>query len=310
MARLIRVKNTNSTDTWEGQTISPGQYYTLDETEHQRWAESSKVYDSVADGTLVVNNGSDNVDDFTDPKAGWKWLTSDTTPQQTSDGDWHFVNENFAHVSGNHGINWTVECELENDESYQEKFVLPAGRHATLNILRGGSDKVPSSILLEWYEELTVDEYMRVNPWVRADEQISGVINGAHTTGDTVITIYNTNNEIDWIMADHYYCFAHGSGGFHAKVLSVDIPNAQFTLAAGIPEDLANGDKIALTDRPIGRIGNQIAADSLAWASPPNGFIGNDKNYFLLTIKNEDDEDVGLVSATLNGWHTSNTGGD
>jgi hypothetical protein len=310
MARLIRVKNTNSTDSWEGQTIAPGEYYTLDETEHKRWGDSQKVNGSVANGTLIVNNGADTVDDFSDPIAGWKWLTGDTMPPQSSDGDWHVVNENFAHVSGNYGINWTVECELENDESYQEKLILPAGRHATLNILRGGSDRVPSSILLEWYEELTVDVYMRVNPWVRADEQIAGVINGAHATNDTVITIYNTNNDIDWIMADHYYCFAHTSGGFHAKVISVDIPNSQFTLEAGIPVGLNNGDKIALTDRPIGRIGSQIASDSLAWTSPPNGFIGNDKNYFLLTMTNDDDEDVGLINATLNGWHTATNGGD
>lgn len=312
MARLIRVKNTNATDSWEGQVIAPGEYYTLEESEYERWAKSSKVYGSVSNGTLIVNNGADNIDDFVNPISGWKWLAGDTTPPQSADGDWHIVNENFAHISGNKGINWVIEKDMENEEGYSEILVLPAGRHATLNMMRGGSDQVPSTVKLEWFVELEVDVFMRYNPWIRADEVIAARVNGAHTSGDTVITLQNTDNEIAKIRKYHYHQFydAATSNTFFAKIIDKDLGANTITLSSGIPIDLAHNSSLALTDRAIGRIGNQIASDSLVWVSPPNEFYGNGKNYFKLTVTNEDNMRVGLITANLNGWHTDTNGGD
>lgn len=313
MSRVVRVKNvTGGQDTWAGRPINDGAYYTIPDDDLTQW-RTLKIFQDVAAMRLIVNNGSDVVDDFTDALKAWNWLYGNLNPPTSADGDWHILNENFAHVAGNQGINWGIERELENEEEYAEKFVLPVGRHATINTLRGGSDRVPSSIVLEWYEELTVGTYMRVNPWVRADELIAATVNGAHSLGATTITLHNTDNEVSNILADHYYCFdntASGGSKFHIKVLTINPLSDQITVEGGLPENISDGTCIAQTDRAIGRIGNQVASDALDWDSPPNMFYGNGKNYFLLTIKNEHIEDVGVVSATVNGWHTPTSGGD
>lgn len=312
MARIVRVKNTKgSDDVWVGQFIAYLAYYDLEEDDFKKWSEDSKVISDIGSGFLTVNKGADTTDDFLVPAEGLAWLQGNTQPQRTKDGDWHFVNENFAHVTGNSGINWIIEKELEDEESYFEMFVLPAGRHATINMLKGGSDQVPSSITLEWFEETTVDEYMRINPWIRANEIIAAKLSGAHTTGDTVITVGNTNDEVESIRQGHYYCFHTGTEtSFYAKIIAKDTVAGTVTLSAGIPVDLASGTPLGLTDRVIGRVGNQIATDALVWISPPNGFLGNGKNYFKLTVTNEDKMKVGAVTAVVNGWHTPTSGGD
>jgi len=313
MARIVRVKNTKGVDdVWVGQSITYLAYHDLEESEFQDWGEDSKVISDVGAGFLTVNKGADGTDDFLVPAKGLAWLQGNTQPPRSKDGDWHVVNENFAHVSGNKGINWVIEKELENEETYSEFFVLPPGRHATINLLKGGSEQVASSITLEWFEEIAVDEYMRINPWVRGDEIIATKVNGAHTSGDTVITVHNTNGEVDLIRRYHYYCFYDtvAETGFHAKVIDKDSGASTITLEAGLPTDFPDNMPLGLTDRVIGRVGNQISTDSLMWVSPPNDFIGNGKNHFRITIVNEDKINVGTIMAVVNGWHTATSGGD
>jgi len=72
--KIIRVKNTGVDGTWLGQTILANQYYTLSATDHPVWKKSLTIFADVASGLLVVNNGTDIVDDFTDPLKGWDWL--------------------------------------------------------------------------------------------------------------------------------------------------------------------------------------------------------------------------------------------
>lgn len=311
MARIVRVKNTKGfDDTWVGQFVAYLAYHDLEESEIEEWAEDAKVISDIGSKFLTVNNGTK---DFTVAAEGLAWLLGNTNPPVSKDGDWHFLNENFAHVTGNKGINWVVEKELEDEEEYTEIFVLPPGRHATINLMKGGSDQVPSSISLEWFEEIATDVYMRINPWIRGDEIIATRFVGNHTTGDTVLTVDNTTDQVASIRRYHYYCFYDtvAETGFHAKVIAKDVGAGTITVEApGIPVDMPNGMPLALTDRVIGRIGNRIAADSLLWVSPPNGFIGNGKNYFKLTLKNEDNMKIGTITAVVNGWHTPVTGGD
>lgn len=230
----------------------------------------------------------------------------------STDGDLHVVNENFAHVSGNKGINWIIEKELENEETYTEIFVLPAGRHATINMMKGGSDQVPSTITLEWFQEISPAVFMRINPWIRGDEIIASKLVGNYTIGDTVLTVLNTNMEVASIRRDHYYCFYDTDleSGFHGKIIDKDVGAGTITLETGMPVDMADGMPFGLTDRVIGKVGNQIATDSLLWVSPPNNFYGNGKNYFKITITNEHQMKVGTITSVVNGWHTPTTGGD
>ena len=76
MAKLIRVKNTGVDATWVGQLIIQNAYHDLTEAEAYLWANDSTVFDGVAAATLVINNGSDTVDDLA-PFNGWEWLSGD-----------------------------------------------------------------------------------------------------------------------------------------------------------------------------------------------------------------------------------------
>jgi len=236
-------------------------------------------------------------------------------PNVTADGDPHFVQENFAHVTGNSGINLPIEKFLEANTEYSEKLIIPEGRLVTLNYIEGGSPKVPTYMKIEWYIEITENAqpiFMRVNPWVRSAEVSYMKVDGAHTTGDTVLTVAESGVTLADLEVNLYYGFCLGGGvGFYRKVISKDTVNNTVTLIEGIPMDVPDNSCIGLTDRPIGQIASQAGPSaSLNWVSPPTGFIGNDKNYFKVTIKNEHSEDSALAFGSVNGWHTDLSIGD
>ena len=138
--RVVKVRNmSGSDDTWVGQLITDGSYYQVQSTELVRWANSDKVFTDIGSGALIVNTGEESAGDLVDPVEGWRWLVGDTEPPRTVDGDWHIVAENFAHVTGNNAINWTVEKCLDAGTSYSEKFIVPNGRTFTLNFMEGGA---------------------------------------------------------------------------------------------------------------------------------------------------------------------------
>lgn len=86
MARLIRVKNTDvDAVVFVGQTIEAGAYFTISEDNYPKWAGDEAVFAAVANGTLVINNGVDDVDDFTDVLEGWNWLAGDSLPRSSLD---------------------------------------------------------------------------------------------------------------------------------------------------------------------------------------------------------------------------------
>jgi len=74
--KLVKIKNTGVVGTWVGQTILSSEYHTLEnESELYKWEGNEAVYNDIANGRLVINNGIDTVDDMT-PFDGWKWLSS------------------------------------------------------------------------------------------------------------------------------------------------------------------------------------------------------------------------------------------
>ncbi len=312
MPRIVKVKNdSGSTDTWVGQQIADGAYYELQATEIVPWSADTKVFDDIGTGNLVVNKGAEPGDDITDVVKGWKWLAGNVEPPTTADGDWHIVSENFAHVTGNETINWTVEKSLNSEASFSEKFIIPNNRTFTLNFLEGGSFTVPTYIKIEWFEDIGGSVFMRRNTEIRLDEIFLTTVNGAHAAAATVITINNANNELDYVETGLYYGFKDGAGApFYHKVNSVDTVANTVTLDTGLPTGgVADGTNFGLTDRVIGQKANQVASSVINWMSPPQ-FFGDGINYLKLTISNEDTVDAGLVTAMINGWHTDSTTGD
>ncbi len=82
MSRIVRVKNTTIADkTWVGITIAPGAYYTIPHGDEFNWTENSSVFASVGNGNLVVNTGSDTVDDISNLAEAWNWMLGDTLPK-------------------------------------------------------------------------------------------------------------------------------------------------------------------------------------------------------------------------------------
>jgi len=70
MSKIVQVKNAKVTsDVWAGQTIAPGEYYSIISLE--QWQNDIKVFTDVANGNLVVNDGSV---DILNSVNGWNWI--------------------------------------------------------------------------------------------------------------------------------------------------------------------------------------------------------------------------------------------
>lgn len=84
MARVYRIKNTGIESVWVGQSISQNEYYTIETSEHSKWAADVTVFADIASGVLVVNDGTD---DISDPIAAWNWFGGEITfPVSDIDG--------------------------------------------------------------------------------------------------------------------------------------------------------------------------------------------------------------------------------
>jgi len=81
MSRIVKIKNSTAGGiTACGKSIGPGLYISLSLREADQWSNDPEVFTLVGNGTLVVNKGTDTVDDIADPIAGWQWLIGDTLP--------------------------------------------------------------------------------------------------------------------------------------------------------------------------------------------------------------------------------------
>jgi len=311
MSRIVKIKNNSGSDgTWHGQSIIAGAYQTLSDGEMILWSADAAVISDVANGTLIVNKGTDTIDDILDYVAGLNWLQGNTGAKQSVDGDLKIVAENNAHVTGNKTINWTVEKYLDSDNEYSEVFVIPNNRTFTLNFLDGGSAEVATIMVLEWYN-WDVNHFRRVNPDIRVDEFFQIQVDGDHLITDTVITIKNAHNlsEINDIVINLEYGFTDGTNYDSVKITAVDTVNSTITLESVLSFIPIDNVKIGLVDRVIGRKGNQISSSTLSWTSPPR-FVGDGVSYLKMTMFNESDVDAGLVTALINGWHTATVDGD
>ena len=237
MSKIVKVKNASgATDTWLGQQIANGVYYELQATEYVPWSTDQKVFDDIGTGNLVVNSGVEPDDDFANSVAGWNWLSGNAEPPRTVDGDWHIVAENFAHVTGNEGLNWTIEKYLDAGATFSEMMVIPSNRTFTLNFLEGGSFTVPTHIRLEWFEDIGGSVFVRRNPEIRLEEIYRTKVNGIHAASATVINMDNTNNELDTVEIGLYYGFKDGvNTTFYRKVTAVDAVADTVTLDTGLP---------------------------------------------------------------------------
>jgi hypothetical protein len=84
MARIVKVKNTTGSDVVVlGQTIVSGTYFTVGASSLHQWSTSDDVFVKVASGDLVVNNGTNDLDD---PLNGWDWVVGEKLPLSDLDG--------------------------------------------------------------------------------------------------------------------------------------------------------------------------------------------------------------------------------
>lgn len=321
MSRTVRLRNTGTGAAWNGVTLVSGTYYDIPESELSEWRGDSATFSGVGSGRLVVNDGTS---DFGDPTAGWGWIqgefgkviTAGLDPQGnivenaaapvTTDGETLTIQGNMANVTGNKLVNWTVSYTLGADESISERFIVPSGITVAIEFVQGYSSAVPFSAELNWYRGAG----FRINPAIDPNHFAIQEVNGAHTTGDTVITLRNANTyQFSNLEINKRYAFATSTGkSCVRKVISKHSPTKTVTLSASVPFDMADGDKFALVDRPIARIGGDANNSLMDFEVSPS-FKGDGIRFLELVIKNESLVDSGDVFAIVNGWTTATTGG-
>jgi hypothetical protein len=322
VARVVKIKNTGATGDWQGQTIDSGAYYTIDDAEIEFWRRNEEVFEDVGNGRLVVNDGTS---DFTNTTQGWEWVLGEfgkvvtagidaqgnvvesTAAPVTNDGETHTIQSNMANVTGNKLVNWTMTYTLGADTSIDERFVVPNGETASIEFIQGYSSAVPFSVELNWYRGTG----NRINPAINPKDYAIQAVNGAHSGGDTVITLKPGGHGFAFnaLEINKRYAFLTSSGTtFIREVTAKNVPSKTVTLGLGIPSDLSNGDDFALVDRPIARLGGDAANALMDFEVAPS-FRGDGTRYLELVIKNESLTDSGDVFAVVNGWTTSTISG-
>jgi hypothetical protein len=59
---MNKIKNNKQTaDSWTGQLIQAGEYYLIESTELSRWANDSKVLSDIGSGSLIFNDGTNDI---------------------------------------------------------------------------------------------------------------------------------------------------------------------------------------------------------------------------------------------------------
>lgn len=294
-----------------GLTVPASGTYDLKGTDTSDIQNSNSLINLISDGSLRVIKIIDP-EELYSASQSVRAVTGqqpDTT-RMGSGGEITILTENNGHLKDNEVINWTIEKFLDTDEEYTEFLVLPIGKILTLNFLEGGSYTVPTFIKLEWFKYFSeFSTHIRHNPEIRITETYVASANGNHNMNDTVINVNDDHGILEDIELDLYYCFQSTSGSppmpmeFVRKITAVDAVAKTITLETGLPMGgLADGMKIGLTDRVIGQKGNQISSSVINWVSPPR-FQGNGTDYLKITVSNEDTENSGLVTATVNGWY-------
>ncbi len=272
-------------------TLSAGEETTLD------GLVSAHVIDPNYDPTLVVTAGLNSQGEPVPTAAS----------PTTNDGEMHTIQSNMANITGNKLVNWSMTYTLGAATSIDERFVVPAGQTASIEFIQGYSSAVPFSVELNWYR----GEGNRINPAIDPKDYPIQSVDGAHSGGDTVITLKAGGHGFAFnaIEANKRYAFLTASGTtFIRNVLSRHIPSKTVTLETGIPSDLSNGDKFTLVDRPIARLGGNASNALMDFEVAPS-FRGDGTRYLELVIKNESLTDSGDVFAIVNGWTTSTVSG-
>lgn len=232
-----------------------------------------------------------------------------------SDGEMHTIPGNLANVTGNKIVNWTMFYNLDADTSIDERFVVPSGKTVSIEFVQGYASAVPFSVELNYYKK----SGKRTNPAIHPEDYAIQEVNGAHAGGSTDIVLKNGGHGFSFgdLEVNKRYGFATSSGTTFVRFVdSKDGPTKTVTLDKGIPSDLSTGDKVALVDRPIARLGGNSSNALMDFEISPT-FKGNGTRFLELIIKNESLTDSGDVFAVVNGWHTDTnkgtikgTGGD
>lgn len=269
---------------------------------------NSDVAFHVDQGNIIINDGTKDLTKLKALKYVWDMPLEATNV--TADGDWHVVNENFGHVTGNNIVNWTFEKFLDASISYSEKYLIPNNKTLTLNFIEAGSSSVSTNVTLEYYDMIN-GTLCRINPEVRVEETYLITVDGAHSSGATTIAVSDTDtNTLQQVETGLCYGFKDGSNDtFYDIVTDISTGNSTITLQNGLPNDIADGTLVGLVDRVVGQKGNKSSFGIINWVTPPR-FFGDGDRYLKITIENNDPTNGGLVTGTFNGWLTPTDDGD
>ena len=224
----------------------------------------------------------------------------------TPDGEMHTVQSSMANITGNSLINWTMEYTLNAGSSISERFIVPDDYYASLEFLQASSSVVNYSVELDWYVYPPGGGAAhRRNPAISAETIWVQEVDGDQPAPDTTIKLKNANG---FIFADLginlFYQFLTASGiAFTRQVTAKNQSTKVVTLSAPIPTNLQDGDRVALIDRSIAKLGGAQSNTIMDFEVPPY-FRGDGNRYLQLTLNNDSLLDSGSIFTILNGWLT------
>lgn len=312
---IYRVKNsTVSAITVVGQYISSLSYYDINITELDTWRTSQEVFTFVANGTLIVNKGQDNIDDILNPIEGWNYLSGEIKPPTDTIGRWKILLDSPTEEPNKMSFVWTVDVNLNSFSSYQEVLFPPSdGKSIYLEQVIAASPEIPYKITLYIFDQ---NYNIMINPLLDTKNiwQFKVDNNTTVSAGATTLTVsaaigFDLNNVIvsgnylfysDYILSQ----LSAESTGYINKIINIDVSSKQITLETPTTINIDPDSKVTYAERPLlvlaGDSNTTIAKTFYPFKISKN-VLGEDR-YIILKVENVDQQLAGNISVTVYGY--------
>lgn len=311
---VYRVKNTTVSSLQVlGVIIPPQTYYDIEPEELFEWRSSSEVFEYVANGTLVVNRGTDVVDDIDDPLKGWQYLAGESKPPEDEKGRWEIIIGDPKEDSSYEQFVWTIEVLVDSSEVYEEIIEFPASG-ISLNI----EQFIVASPDINYSGKMKIvkvsgQETRMINPLVDPETFYVMKVETYTSAGNTTIPISaKLGVNLNMIPLSSIFSFSSphiaeqtGYDRIYEKIVDICAQQMFIRTENPIPVNLDTHTKITLVERFLVTVaGNQstvIAKTDYPFKIRREWFGGEDFR-LAVELRNDHPSNAGKIAATIYGF--------
>lgn len=307
---IYRIKNntSNNIDIF-GITISAQTYYDIPQTEIELWKNDYRVFQLVANGSLIVNNGSDDIDDIINPVEGWRYLEGDIKPPVDTKGRWKIIIDDPSDENHKKSFMLTSSVFLDADSEYHENIKLKPDETLYIYNICSMSPSIPFKTSIEYWEEN--NGYLHRSAGNMLYDGMATFVVDASADANTntiVLSALNYNDFNHIIVSGIYYIFGNRvnsvNGKYYAvKIVNVNAATHEVTIEKPLSFDLHPDDLLVFGERPLLNLSNDRDISILSFSYHPLKLKTEATSSFIkIRIENVSNQYAGEVSFTMCGY--------